>query len=230
MDLRKWIDRSFPVWMRWSLWMAALFDVYWGGKLLFRDEPLWPFGLLAMLMGVGFLLAGFQPRRHWGVVFVGLLGKVLGPIGYFLAASAEGLPWSGGWAVFFYGLVWWVPFALILRKAWEPRPPRPRSSRPPRGRSNRPGRRFDDRPTPDRRPRPEGQGSGPGARPQDSRDEGYDPRRRRRRRGPRRDGPRRDGGPRDGGPRDGDRRDGGPRDGGRREGPPPASGGGVPEA
>jgi len=42
---------------------------------------------------------------------------VFGPIGYVWSASRGGLPWAGGLTILTNDLVWWVPFALILRGA-----------------------------------------------------------------------------------------------------------------
>jgi small multidrug resistance pump len=36
-------------------------------------------GMIVGVYGVGYLIAAFDPLRHWPVILVGLLGKVLGP-------------------------------------------------------------------------------------------------------------------------------------------------------
>lgn len=177
--------------MRWVLWTAALFNMYWGGKLLFREGTHWPFALFLLALAVGYVLAGFQPRRHWGVVLVGLLAMVCGPIGWLMSETRADLPWANGWPILFYDVIWWIPFFVIVRKASKPRPPRQREfgrrsgRRPGDGpRSNRPSRPQEDRPQRSSGDRPGGGGGpggfGPGG--------GSGPRRRRRRRGPRREG------------------------------------------
>jgi peroxiredoxin len=69
--------------------------------------------------GVGYLLAAGDPLRHWPIVLVGLMGKVLGPIGFAWSASSGNLPWLFGWTILTNDLIWWVPFGLILRAAWQ---------------------------------------------------------------------------------------------------------------
>jgi len=75
-------------------------------------------GMMVAVFGVGYAIAATNPLRHWPIVLVGLLGKVLGPIGFLHAALAGQLPWSFGWINLTNDLIWWLPFALILRRAW----------------------------------------------------------------------------------------------------------------
>jgi len=49
---------------------------------------------------------------------VGLLGKVLGPIGFLHAALSGQMPWTFGWINVTNDLIWWLPFFLILRRVW----------------------------------------------------------------------------------------------------------------
>ena len=58
-----------------------------------------------------------DPLRHWPIVLVGLLGKVLGPIGFLHAAVTGTLPWRFGVVNIFNDLIWWVPFSLLLLAA-----------------------------------------------------------------------------------------------------------------
>ncbi len=80
--------------------------------------PLYPeiwqcVGMIVGVYGIGYLIASKDPDRHWPIVFVGLLGKVLGPIGFLTSP----LPWSFGILIFFNDLVWWIPFSRILLRA-----------------------------------------------------------------------------------------------------------------
>ena len=67
--------------------------------------------------GVGHALAARDPYRFWPLVVVGLLGKVLVPLGFVWAASRGQLPWELGLPVLALGALWWVPFGLIVRGA-----------------------------------------------------------------------------------------------------------------
>ena len=74
--------------------------------------------------GVGYLIAAADPVRHWPIVFVGLLGKVLGPLGFLSAATRGDLPWVFGVTIMTNDLIWWFPFAAILVVAWRTVPER----------------------------------------------------------------------------------------------------------
>ena len=74
--------------------------------------------------GVGYALAARDPYRHWPIVLVGLLGKLLGPVGFLHTAARGDWPWALGWLNVTNDLIWLVPFTLILRGAY-------RDSRPP---------------------------------------------------------------------------------------------------
>jgi hypothetical protein len=62
-------------------------------------------------VGLGYWLAARDPFRHWPIVVVGLLGKVLGPIGFVGAAVRGALPWCWGLTLVPNDLVWWLPFS-----------------------------------------------------------------------------------------------------------------------
>jgi hypothetical protein len=75
------------------------------------------FACLAMVVGIyGFLYweVARNPERGAVIAAVGLLGKVLGPIGL------AGLIWSGAWPMKSIVLcvtndfIWWIPFVLYL--------------------------------------------------------------------------------------------------------------------
>jgi ligand-binding SRPBCC domain-containing protein len=51
------------------------------------------------------------------VVLVGLLGKLFGPVGFAAALARGAFPPAFGLTILTNDLVWWVPFALILRDA-----------------------------------------------------------------------------------------------------------------
>ena len=119
---------------RWLL-AAGLYNLAWGAAVvLFPDLPLRLFGVeplagtgraiwqcLGMVIGVygiGYLAASLDPIRHWPIVLVGLLGKVFGPIGFVWCAARGEIDWRFGLTIPTNDLLWWVPFALILRAAW----------------------------------------------------------------------------------------------------------------
>lgn len=113
--------------------LAGLYNIAWG--LYAALDPQWLFrfarmplqnhpqifaclGMVVGLYGVLYLEVARVPERGWLIAAVGLIGKVLGPVG--LAQ----LLWSGQWppATLILCLtndfIWWIPFALYLRDAW----------------------------------------------------------------------------------------------------------------
>ena len=118
------------------LWAAAIYNLAWGGLVVLF--PLAPFrwaalplpnypeiwqclGMVVGVYGVAYALAARDPIRHWPIVLAGLLGKILGPIGFVYAAWEGRLPWRAGWTIVTNDLIWWLPFALILAAAWRTR-------------------------------------------------------------------------------------------------------------
>lgn len=112
---------------------AGLYNIGWGiysacdPQWLFRLAGMEPlnnpeiFACLAMvigLYGILYLEVARAPERGWLLAAVGLLGKVLGPIGL------AHLLWSGAWPPATLILcvtndfIWWIPFAVYLYDAW----------------------------------------------------------------------------------------------------------------
>ncbi|MEM7811969.1 MAG: peroxiredoxin-like family protein [Planctomycetota bacterium] len=117
-----------PAWMSWVLYFAATYNVLWGVATLFvspsdvlpvegspTQTALWQcIGMIVGAYGIGYAAAAFDPYRHWPVTLVGLVGKILGPIGFVVYASKGVLPWTMGLTILTNDLAWWVPFTLIL--------------------------------------------------------------------------------------------------------------------
>lgn len=64
--------------------------------------------------GVGFLIAARDPYRHWPVVLVGFVGKLIGPSVFLLGLSTGTLPAKLGWTILTNDLIWLVPFLMML--------------------------------------------------------------------------------------------------------------------
>ena len=133
-----------PRWAHHWLLAAGVYNLAWGGAMavapiqtlrLLGVKPssleLWPqfwacIGMIIGVYGIGYLIASRNPYRHWPIVLVGLLGKILGPIGFFISAIQHQLPWSMGLTILTNDLLWWIPFSMILwhaAKASQPQPP-----------------------------------------------------------------------------------------------------------
>lgn len=124
--------KAAPVWARWWLRAAGVYNLVWGGvtiacpNLLFdltgTVRPNYPeiwqcVGMIVGVYGLGYLIAAENARRHWPIVLVGLLGKVLGPIGFAKALADGTFPPAFGLTILTNDLLWWVPFGLILLDA-----------------------------------------------------------------------------------------------------------------
>lgn len=132
--------------MRRWLFAAGVYNCLWGAAMGLApvatmrllgvtpaDTYLWPqlwacIGMIVGVYGIGYLIASRDPARHWPIVLVGLLGKILGPIGFVQAASQGQLPWSMGVTILTNDLLWWIPFGLMLWHAAQVAHPAPTSA------------------------------------------------------------------------------------------------------
>lgn len=120
---------TVPRWIPFVLHATAVYNLAWGLFVIFF--PLEPFrwagmeppndpvlvqclGLIVGLYGIGYALAARDPVTLWPLVLVGLLGKVVAPIGFVYAASRGEFPWHVGWTIVTNDLAWWIPFTAIL--------------------------------------------------------------------------------------------------------------------
>ena len=111
---------------------AAVYNLLWGSAVVLF--PVQSFSLLGLSppspvsiwQVVGMLVAVYAPAywwadrdpwRHRHFIVIGLLGKVLGPVGFLWSTWRGTLPWSFGWVNVTNDLIWWPSFALFLRDA-----------------------------------------------------------------------------------------------------------------
>ncbi|MBS0188274.1 MAG: alkyl hydroperoxide reductase [Planctomycetes bacterium] len=121
---------SAPGWMVWVLRAAAIYNIAWGLFILALPNALWDWmkidrpnheflwtglGTLILLFGVGYAIASTDPRRHWGLIAIGLASKVFAFGGTIFGAFIQkNVPAQFAWTGIVNDLVWWVPFGLIL--------------------------------------------------------------------------------------------------------------------
>jgi len=133
-----------PRWMFFVLVIAGVYNIVWGTWVILfptmsfaysgmqkPDVPLlypqlWQcIGMIVGVYGVGYIIAARDPVRHWPIVFVGFIGKVFGPIGLAFGVLLEDTPTTALRTILLNDLIWWVPFALILRHAYLKNPGKP---------------------------------------------------------------------------------------------------------
>lgn len=111
---------------------AALYNLAWGGvNVLFPHlffaligmpqpnyAPLWQVvGMFVLSYAPAYWWVARHPGRHRHLIVIGLLGKILGPIGFVWSVSAGQLPLAFGWTILTNDLIWWPAFGLYLRDA-----------------------------------------------------------------------------------------------------------------
>jgi hypothetical protein len=114
---------------RTILILAALYNLAFGAwagfaprsffDLFGMAQPLYPaiWRCLGMVVGVYGLLYAYAALRldlARPVVAIGLLGKILGPIGWVITVSSGEWPLRTFSLIVFNDLVWWLPFTLFL--------------------------------------------------------------------------------------------------------------------
>jgi hypothetical protein len=113
--------------------LAALYNACWGlyaaldPQWLFRYAGMPPinhpgiFACLGMVVGVYAILyaeVARDPERGFLLAAVGLLGKVLGPIGLIVLIATGQWPLRSALLCVTNDFIWWIPFGLYLVDAW----------------------------------------------------------------------------------------------------------------
>ncbi len=127
----------YPKWMPAVLLIAGGYNLLWAAFMVAAPErsfalcgwaatgkpldhpQLWQgIGALVGVFGVGYLVAAVNPARHWAVVFIGLLSKLLAGLGTVAGVLDGRTPPETLLPSVFNDIIWWVPFFLILRRAY----------------------------------------------------------------------------------------------------------------
>ncbi|CAN5658575.1 hypothetical protein BH11ARM2_BH11ARM2_16540 [soil metagenome] len=109
---------------RW-FYAATVYNLLWGAAIVLFPKALIrligmplpaPIGIwqsVGMIVGVyavGYWLLARDPRRYAALIWVGLLGKTFGPIGFLSTAMKGGLPWAFGLTILTNDILWWPAF------------------------------------------------------------------------------------------------------------------------
>jgi hypothetical protein len=71
-------------------------------------------GMVLGVYGIGYAYAAWRPDQGRVIVALGLLGKILGPIGWAVAVGAGELPGRTLTLIVLDDVVWWIPFGLFV--------------------------------------------------------------------------------------------------------------------
>jgi small multidrug resistance pump len=120
---------------RW-FYAAALYNFVWGTwvilfplsffRVLGMQEPNYPgiwqsVGMIVQVYALGYWLIARAPKKYSVLVWVGLVGKTFGPIGFLFSALKGDLPWRFGLTILTNDLIWWPAFWMFaLKYAVEP--------------------------------------------------------------------------------------------------------------
>jgi small multidrug resistance pump len=113
---------------RLILTLAAIYNIFWGiwilidpTVILFDDTNsifvtivLQCVGMLVGVYGIAYYFASLDPARYWPLILVGLIGKVLGPIGALNYIFSGQLDPHFFWVNVFNDVIWIFPFSWIL--------------------------------------------------------------------------------------------------------------------
>lgn len=117
-------------------WAATIYNLVWGVVVsLMPDLPFRVAGMeplnhpmimqcVGMMVGVyalGYYYLARDPVRYANFVWVGLLGKTLGPLGFFVGFLMGEIPGRFFFIVLFNDIIWWPAFWMFaLRHARDP--------------------------------------------------------------------------------------------------------------
>ena len=78
-------------------------------------------GMIVGVYGIAYAYVAWRPDRGAVFVWIGLAGKVLGPIGWLMAVGRGELPPRTFPVILLNDLVWWFPFLFFLIERLPPR-------------------------------------------------------------------------------------------------------------
>jgi len=122
------------IWMKYILIAAGIYNLIWGIVTVIYPEFYFTFagmgrnnfpeiwqcvGMIVGVYGIGYIIAAYDPLKHWPIILVGLLGKILGPIGYLNGYNKGTFTLKAGITNITNDLIWWIPFAIILWYAYK---------------------------------------------------------------------------------------------------------------
>ncbi len=120
-------ERGFRLWF----YAAAAYNLLWGAVVVLAPNlyfdalgmarPNYPaiwqsVGMMVGVYALGYWLLARDPKRYAALIWIGLLGKTLGPIGFLWSALQGVLPWKFGVVCLTNDLIWWPVFWAFALK------------------------------------------------------------------------------------------------------------------
>jgi small multidrug resistance pump len=102
---------AFGIWA--CIWPGALFAML---EMAAPNYPsLWQcLGMVVGLYGILYAYAAIRLERAKLIIVIGRAGKILGPIGMFIAFQSGEWPLRAVTLIVFNDFVWWLPFTVFL--------------------------------------------------------------------------------------------------------------------
>jgi hypothetical protein len=118
---------------RWVFSLAGVYNLAWGVYAII--DPQWLFryahmppqnhpeifaclGMMIGLYGILYFEVARVPEKGWLLAATGLLGKILGPLGWVWLITQGCWPSSTLVLVLTNDFIWWIPFAIYLHDTW----------------------------------------------------------------------------------------------------------------
>lgn len=118
---------------RFILFLAGMYNLAWGLIILLFPDMMYfggvarPFdhilirciAMLVGLYGICYYISSLNPQKYWSLIFIGLLGKVFGPLGSFYYIYNGTL--EPGFLVInvFNDFIWIIPFFWVLIEVYK---------------------------------------------------------------------------------------------------------------
>jgi hypothetical protein len=99
-----------------AFWPVQVF--HWLGMPQTPSIMIQAIGMMVGVYGLAYWIAGDDPVRYWPLVAVGLLGKILGPVGFSAGLLQGVFVWKSATMFVFNDLIWWWPLGKVLLRAW----------------------------------------------------------------------------------------------------------------
>ena len=119
-------------WKSLVLRLAAIYNLVWGSWVILfpkqffiwtqmevpEELMIWQgLGMVIGVYGLGYWWSSYDTIRHWPIIAIGFIGKILGPVGFLFNYFNGDVSGSFAYTLITNDFIWWIPFYLILQEA-----------------------------------------------------------------------------------------------------------------